>query len=948
VRRRNERRSRIEAAFQRLRSSVAAALGAADNELEQVRSELARHEFAIRIAQAGVAVAERCPADIEGTPSPEFDAALADALRERERIYADWTGSGPERLRQLVESAAPGSAGAPWQDWLGRLGTAGLTDPMPSLWRVGTATVPDSPSPQPFPVAVPLLDESHLVITSAGTGTTELQREETEALVQNLLLRVLSHVQPGLVRLHVWDIAQLTGTLPGLYPLTRAGLLTAHDPTRIEELLDELSDHIRRIHTGALLGGHTSLRSLAAESGHRSEPWRIAVLFGNGQPLRDEHQQQLQRIARNGPDCGIQLIVVDQPLTVNTAVESIAFNAQHRARSSMAGPYAEIELDEPPPRERVTRACSAIAETFLARRARVRTFDDLLPERPWTQRSISGLQAPVGFRDGEPVWVMLGDASPHMLIGGPSGSGKTNFLYGLLGSLCARYSPDELELYLLDFKEGVSFAQFTPGRRDPSWLPHARLVGVNVNADREFGLALLHFLSAEMRSRADAAKDHEVTKLEELRGEDPDGRWPRIVAVIDEFQYLFAQRDGVSARAAALLEDVARRGRSQGIHLVLASQDVSGIEAFWGKPAIFEQFIVRVALPKARRVLDDRANQAAIELPRWHAVVNHESGVRHGNQRARIPDATGRDTLHTLQRRLWQRRSGSAPPPRLFDGSLLPRLSTMEDFVRLSPDDSGAPPNALLGQVIDVAGTAAAVRLARSPGRNIAVIGSTVQDAASVLGAAALSLARQHKPGNIRFTVAGLVDEVQDDVRTLVARLRLAGHDVAEAGPDDIESELARLNEILDQRRTTSDVAPTPHCVVLYAVDAVQTLLERKDPQTRVSGQDRLRTILKHGPERRMHTVGWWRSAQRLKNTLGMGPVDDIGAWVAFDVQGQDLSALAAGQVVAWSPRERRGLFFDRSTHAHPEVVLPFNATDALDTSATVSDHEEAEQEGNR
>ncbi len=48
---------------------------------------------------------------------------------------------------------------------------------------------------------------------------------------------------------------------------------------------------------------------------------------------------------------------------------------------------------------------------------------------------------------------------------------------------------------------------------------------------------------------------------------------------------------------------MARRGRSQGIHLVLASQDVSGIEAFWGRPAIFEQFVLRIALPRARRVL---------------------------------------------------------------------------------------------------------------------------------------------------------------------------------------------------------------------------------------------------------------------------------------------------------------------------------------------------------
>jgi hypothetical protein len=56
-----------------------------------------------------------------------------------------------------------------------------------------------------------------------------------------------------------------------------------------------------------------------------------------------------------------------------------------------------------------------------------------------------------------------------------------------------------------------------------------------------------------------------------------------------------------------------------------------------------------------------------------------------------------------------------------------------------------------------------------------------------------------------------------------------------------------------------------------------------------------------------------------------MGQVDDIGPWVAFDVQGQELNSLAPGQLIAWSPRESRGLFFDRFEHARPEVIIPFD-----------------------
>ncbi|SFT45998.1 FtsK/SpoIIIE family protein [Actinopolyspora lacussalsi subsp. righensis] len=938
MRKRNERRGAIQAAFDRLSATAATARGAAANELARVRAESAKREHALRIARHGVTAAARDPGELEGSEQAEFRRALEEAVEERTEVFSEWTARGPGQLGELVAEAAPGTAAAPWREWLGSIGTADARIPAPTLWRFGTAHAPDAPEAAEFPAAVPLLDESHLRITCRSGTLESATRDTAESLVQNLLLRMLSYYEPGLIRVHVWDTARLTGTLPGLFPLTRSGLLTAHDPTRLDDLLEELAEHIRRIHTTALLGGHTSLKSLAAETGHRGEPWRVAVLFGDGEPLKEEQQQQLQRVARNGLACGIQLIVVDLPMTVNNALESVTLLAPDLARSSMTGPHLAIRPDEVPPRERVSRACSAISETFQSRRARVRTFDDLLPEQLWTQDSTTGLSAPVGFFEGEPVRISLGDTSPHTLIGGPSGSGKTNFLYGMLGSLAARYSPDELEMYLLDFKEGVSFAQFTPGNRDPSWLPHARLVGVNVNTDREFGLALLRFLATEMRRRADAAKEQEVTKLEELRQRDPKGRWPRIVSVIDEFQYLFAERDAVSSQAATLLEDVARRGRSQGIHLVLASQDVSGIEAFWGKPAIFEQFILRVALPKARRVLVDN-NTTALELPRWHAVVNHESGVKHGNEVVRVPDATASETFDSLQHRLWERHlwetgRRNALPPRLFDGSHLPGLIGTSDFDELRPVTTRRP-RVLLGQVIDVRGTAAALSFERSPGRNLAVLGSAQVDATAVLGTSALSLGRQFSPGRAAFTIATLTEDTSEDAWAVASTLRDAGHTVTFIGPGELGETLRGLSDLVDERSgsggTGSDAVP--HYLLCYAVDAAQSILERKEPESRVSGLDQLRKTLKQGPECGVHTIGWWRSAQRLRNTLGMGPTDDVGAWVAFDVQGQELAPLAAGQLITWSPRVHRGLFFDRSVHSHPEVILPFDLSEAVDGS---------------
>jgi hypothetical protein len=914
VNKRADRRKRIEMALDEFRAAIGRALGVAADLHSQAAMDHAKAMVELWLRTEGIDNARRDPHFAVALANPVMSDVVERAEQDRRREFAEWTETGPDALAGIVAASAPGVAGAPSEDWLGKVGDADGTGVLPELWRIGTAVSDSAPESVAFPVAVPLLDTAHLQVNSGPKS-----RASAEALVEGLLLRVLSYFLPGLVHIHVWDTGQLTGPLPGLYPLTRAGLLTVHDPARPEELLDELSEHIRRVHSGVLMGGHTSVRAISGGAGRRTEPWRIAVLFGNTRPLKDEHQQQLQRIARNGLACGVQLIVVDQPLTVNSSMEVVKFTSEHSGTTSMTGPNATFTADPTLPRAEVPSACAAIADELEERRARLCTFTDLLPGRIWQQSSAAALIGPVGYHDGIPVDVVLGDSSPHALVGGPSGSGKTNFLYAMLGSFVARYSPDELELYLLDFKEGVSFAQFTPGRRDRSWLPHARLVGVNVNADREFGVAMLRFLADEMRRRADATKRHEVTKLEELRREDPDGRWPRIVAVIDEFQYLFAERDQVATEAVMLLEDIARRGRSQGIHLVLASQDVSSIEAFWGKPAIFEQFILRVALPKARRVLAEN-NEAAVELPRWHAILNHESGVKQGNQISRIPDATSRGTFDALQTRLWENRPESLASPRLFDGSHVPQLADTPDFQALLPNPE---PVAMLGQVIDVAGSAARISLLKTPGRNLAVLGSALTDAASVLGAAALSLARQHEPGTALFTLLPLINEAQSTVDDLAERLRVRGHEVAIVGRNGIA---ALLTELVEQLATTGDTRP--HYLLGYAVDSVQSMLEARDITVPKTGLDNLRDLLRRGPEHSIHLLGWWRGAARLKASLPIGSTDDVGSWVAFDVQGQELQQLA-GQIVNWSPRAARGLFFDRYIHAKPQVIIPFGVEEA-------------------
>nr|WP_234359292.1 FtsK/SpoIIIE domain-containing protein [Plantactinospora sp. BC1] len=929
----------------RVRTMLSHALGASRARLTAARTELGGAQDRLRrIRDAAARVPDRVGA--------ERDRRVAE-LSDR---YAAEIGRLATRAAEAAAREAPGAAGTDWAGWQP---TPVIRGEAPGPLRIGTVRVDGA---VPVPALVPLLDAGHVHLSGADRGGCD-------EVVAALLLRALGRADPGALRLVGYDPEHLGGGLAGFAPLSTAGLLTFVGPGGLARLLDDLVDQIRRINETVLAGEYSSLRELAAATGRRPEPWRVAVLLG-GDELSRHERGQLDRVARTGAACGVHLVVRGIELPDGPDVHRVVVDDGTAWLDTC--PDLPVLPDPPPPAGLVTETCREVATRVNAGPPPT-PFTDLLPpaDQMWREDSAAGLVAPIGDGpQGRPVTLTLGDYPPHALIGGPSGTGKTNLIFAWIGSLAARYSPAELEFYLLDFKEGVSFARFAQGRRDPSWLPHMRLVGINVNTDREFGLALLRFLAEELRRRADAAKRHEVTKLSELRAVDPTGRWPRIVAVVDEFQMLLAGRDAVAREAADLLEDLARRGRSQGIHLVLASQDVRGIEALWGRPALVAQFTLRIALPKALRILAER-NDAAQVLPRHHAIVNAESGMSEGNQVARIPAASDWGTWSDLQHRLWRMRPPDAAPARLFDGDAIPRLDEAPDFVALRPpgeatpvgaprdraaggaiwpegvgperggvpnggtpaqpggDRPGGPertgggargPVALLGEIIDVQARSAGMRLPRAPGRNLAVLGTGVDEACAVLDAAARSLRRQHRPGTARFSIACLDPDADTAARSLYEAL---GADAAWYSEEDIGELMAETADGLGSGGAPGE----PHYLLLYAVDAAAgqlgTTIGRR------TGLDHLRHVLHNGPERRTHVLAWWRGVARLRADLG-GPAsrtDQIGAWVALDVQGAELtSALypGAGGGPDWYPRPWRGLFFDRSVHRTGQVIIPY------------------------
>ena len=152
---------------------------------------------------------------------------------------------------------------------------------------------------------------------------------------------------------------------------------------------------------------------------------------------------------------------------------------------------------------------------------------------------------------------------PHGLVAGTTGSGKSELLRTLVVSLAAQSSPDHVTLILVDYKGGSTFDACAR-------LPHT--VGVVTDLDDGLAERVLVSLDAEVRRRERLLRTARVDDLTAYRRTDGQPL-PRLVVVIDEFASLAKELpDFLGA-----LVSIAQRGRSLGVHLLLATQRPAGV-----------------------------------------------------------------------------------------------------------------------------------------------------------------------------------------------------------------------------------------------------------------------------------------------------------------------------------------------------------------------------------
>lgn len=311
--------------------------------------------------------------------------------------------------------------------------------------------------------------------------------------------------------------------------------------------------------------------------------------------MRDDVAKRMMKIIQNGNKCGIFSIIINNkacPLSPGYKPAEFFQFVTYAQKASLViekeGKTFSLNLDiknrfEPKTNILLSDLPSIIEMLKInAENNRQKVIplsqmyedtDDLMNGAKGIPLSAEILDIPVGARGGDIQTLCLktsGDGSSHGVIIGGTGSGKSNLLHTIIMSACYKYSPEELNIYLLDLKEGVEFKYYEDNR-----LPHIKLLGVDLKEDLHSALAILKNLRQEVSRRGEMFKNQKISQIDQYV--QTGKKLPRILVIIDEIQELFELDEKVGQEAILHLSELFKQGRAFGINILWASQNIPSV-----------------------------------------------------------------------------------------------------------------------------------------------------------------------------------------------------------------------------------------------------------------------------------------------------------------------------------------------------------------------------------
>ncbi len=755
--------------------------------------------------------------------------------------------------------------------------------PPPDGLRVGLLRTPGGPALPLLPAVARLARHGHVLISERGFA------DGARSLLQALVLRLITATGPGLVRFALADPVGQGRHLSAflrLPPQLRVGAGVAARPAEIEALLMTLTDHVVEVTQRRLTNVYDSVEAYNAATTGVLVPYHVLVLAGFPAGVDDQAAELLGSLARNGPRAGLYILAtLDPGLPLPRGFDLAALSTL--STNLGLDPHGDLTWDDPdfgrstiepdqmPTAARANPWLDAVgaAASSAARDLPFGRIAVPLGQR-WAGVTSDGLDVQIGVDGkGEPQRFVMGVRGVHHgLVGGDVRMGKTNLLHVLISQLALCYPPEELELYLLDFKE-VEFDAYLTER-----LPHAR--AITSRTDREFGLSMLRRFHDEIDRRARLCREARVTDLPDYRSVTGNVL-PRALVIMDEFQVLFSEEDRLAREAGRLLADIAKRGAAFGLHLLLATQSPGGPLAAYLRP-VYEQMALRIALgctqPSVSQAILGEGNDAATRLVQAGDAIYNDRRGEGDNPVMRIAYLPTRERLSLIASIRGLGGGREYPPPASFDPDAPACFGDHQPCAAFAAAGSpawaapGATVAAWLGEAIEIkpATTATFERYVRS---NLLIAGGE-DHGHGLLLATLLSAAVQRSPADVRFTVAEFTRPSSpshgffDPLRSLPHEVRIADRRTAGEALDDL------LDDLDVRLADASGVSARQERFFLIAgLHRWHELLAEGDYGRPSETSARLVRLADKGPDAGLHVVAWtdgYATAERALRRAGL------------------------------------------------------------------------------
>lgn len=823
-----------------------------------------------------------------------------------------------------------------WDNWQ----NLPATGQQPSVVKFGEYALDFSKLPGGIPVddelrAVPPLKLNIPALAPFPTGGNVLLKadgpgkEQAIEELQQLSMRFLTGLPAGKARMTIFDPVGLGDNFAAFMHLADYDeALIAHriwtEEHHLEQRLVDLTGHMESIIQKYLRNQYPSIEAYNEDAGEVAEPFRLLVVANYPANFNTEAAKRLVSIAASGARCGVSTFIsmdtsADQPRDINlTNLEenSWVFEWRDGRFHLLDNDFAELPLtlSAPPNDQQTTQLLNKVGQAAREASKVEVAFKLVHPrydQKPiWYADSGAGLTIPLG-RVGATrrQSLSLGQGtSQHVLVAGKTGSGKSTLLNVLITNAALHYSPDQLEMYLIDFKKGVEFKAYATHA-----LPHARVIAIE--SEREFGLSVLQKLDAELKRRGERFRELGIANIKDVRDNDPNNHYPRILLIVDEFQEFFVDDDRLSQEAALLLDRLVRQGRAFGIHVILGSQTLGG--AYTLARSTIDQMAVRIVLPcseaDGHMILADDNHAARLLSRPGEAIYNDASGRVEGNHPFQICwlDDDQREELLSEVRDLYEKspRKFALAEPIVFEGNApaeLLRSRPLRAALEKVPTQAPKEPQAFLGEAIAIKDASTAV-FKRQSGSQLLILGQDERAAVGLLAGAVTSLAAQHPVGSARFFFLAANFEV-DPVKALYDLVKQLPHEVNTAQHREVAPMMQTLSDELTTRKGLPPDAPmSPIFVVIYGLHRLRDLRRSDDDfgggEGGLSPVNQMAELIKEGAPLGIHFLIWVDTATGASRSFDRATLREFTLRVLFQMSANDSSNLidspAAGKLGA-------------------------------------------------